>query len=355
VNVRKSLPCLYNKHDTFVIRLIWREAQLHAQWHEIKQNAVPPTCRYDLQDLLQAVVDLDVEYQKWEDALPTTWSYETQPNTPQARAAYSSKWQSLILTSRGAPTEIHTYSSLKKCSLWGYYRTTRIFLLRDMLEILNWMLRLPVSRTTKSPNHTTNTSSDAMALRTIQTSTMTRMLSVIEQSCSVILGSFTVPVYKKSSSDVMGVRGHIVLWSLGIMDSVLSSGLVPDPSAPFQSPRRVMSAPPASFQYDGELRTEDYGFSSPLQHGSLPSTPPAMAMKAHPFDSTPRHPYDAHVHMPDLDASIPAMDVAAKREWLNSMLYYIGTELGIKKALVVPHAEGYMAIVKPVVDEILGR
>jgi hypothetical protein len=352
LNVRKSSPSLYDKFDTFVIRLIWREAQLHAQWHEIKQNAVPPTYRYDLQNLLQAVVDLDAEYQEWEDTLPTAWSYEMQPNTPQARAAYSSKWQRLVLTSRGAPTEIHTYSSLKKCSSWGYYRTSRIFLLRDILEILNWMLRLPAP---SSPTHPVPISPNDMGLRTLQSSTITRMLTVIEQSCSIVLASFTVPMHKKSPEDVMGVRGHIVLWSLGIMDSVLSSGLVPDSNTLFQSPRRVMSAPPASFCYDGEMGTEDYGFSSPLQYGSLPNTPPAMAIKAHPFESTPRHAYDVHMDVPGIDVSVPSMDVAAKREWLNSMLYYIGIELGIKKALVVPHAEGYMAIVKPVVDEILGR
>lgn len=48
------------------------------------------------------------------------------------------------------------------------------------------------------------------------------------------------------------------------------------------------------------------------------------------------------------------MDVTGKREWINSMLYYIGTELGIKKALAVPVMEGYMPIVKPRVDEIIG-
>jgi hypothetical protein len=47
--------------------------------------------------------------------------------------------------------------------------------------------------------------------------------------------------------------------------------------------------------------------------------------------------------------------VAAKREWLNSILYYIGTELGIKKALAVPVMEGYVPIIKPRVDEILGQ
>jgi hypothetical protein len=37
------------------------------------------------------------------------------------------------------------------------------------------------------------------------------------------------------------------------------------------------------------------------------------------------------------------------------MLYYIGTELGIKKALAVPFMEGYYQIVKAQVDSISGR
>jgi hypothetical protein len=365
VNLRKYLPSLYNRHETFIIRLIWREAQLHAHWHELKQRTFLPTCRYDLQELLHDVVDLDAEYQAWEDALPSAWSYETQPNTPEARSAYSMKWQKLILTSKGAPAEIHIYSNLKRCSMWGYYRTSRIFLLRDILEILNWMLILPATRPT-SPQRSTETSAitslDDLNLRTLQSSTMTRMISVIEQSCSVILGSFTVPMYKKSSEDVMGIRGHIVLWSLGIMDSVLSSGLVPGSNASRSPLPRVRSAP-ATIQCGVELDTgleyfqPDYGQSASAQH-SPPTTPPSPTNREHPFDSTPRHPYDVHVPSSDFDAGMRGsntIDVAAKREWLNCMLYYIGTELGIKKALVVPHAEGYMSIVKPFVDEILGR
>jgi hypothetical protein len=408
VNVRKYFPSLYNEFDTFVIRLIWREAQLHARWHEIKQNATLPTCRYDLQELLQVALDLDAEYQAWEDALPSAWQYETKLNTPEARSAYSTKWQKLVLTCKGAPEEIHTYSNLKRCSLWGYYRTSRIFLLRDTLEILNWMFRLPatkqslpprsgqgitvpaISNTTTSTEKSRITSLNDLELRNLQSAALTRMIDVIEQSCAVILGSFTVPMYKKSPEDVMGMRGHIVLWSLGIMDSVLSSGLIPDsndsatsPAATSLSPLRVRSAPPtgqgfeASFLHDTTLAPATHGFdpfppllehrhsdSLPLSQDnqqSPPITPPefvAIANKEHPFDSTPRHPYDSHVLLPPLDASAAepkTINVSAKRVWLNSMLYYIGTELGIKKALIVPHAEGYIPIVKPFVDEILGR
>lgn len=113
------------------------------------------------------------------------------------------------------------------------------------------------------------------------------------------------------------MRGHIVLWALGTIDSILSSGLVPDSSPP-------------------------------------PSPPPARG--AHPFDSMPRHPYDSPVGLrPESKLSeTSSLHIAEKREWVNSMLYYIGTELGIKKALVVPTMEGYIPIAKSRVDEIIG-
>jgi hypothetical protein len=94
--------------------------------------------------------------------------------------------------------------------------------------------------------------------------------------------------------------------------------------------------------------------SSPLN-----STPvlDSAAKKGHLFDSSPAHPYDQSIDLPPLDLAIPEpkrIDVAARREWLNRLLYYI-SELGIKKALYVPLTEGYIPTVKPSIDRIMGR
>jgi len=91
------------------------------------------------------------------------------------------------------------------------------------------------------------------------------------------------------------------------------------------------------------------------------SPPPAFdstAKKGHVFDSSPWHPYNLPIDadVPDPGIKGPrSIDIGARREWLNSLLYYIGADLGIKKALAIPYMEGYMPIVKPRVDEILGR
>jgi hypothetical protein len=360
---------------------------------------MPPTSRHSLQDLLQVAFDLDAEYQAWENALPPAWRYESQMNTPEARLAYSVKWQKLVLTSEGAPTEIHTYTNLKRCSLWCYYRTSSIFLLRDLLEILNWMSRMPdmgqapssqnqqqttaqvtVNLQRNTEEHTITSSND-LELRTFQSAATRRMVDTIEKSCSVVLGSLTVPMYKKSLEDVMGIRGHILLWSLGTMDSVLSAGLVPDSCSTIPIVATSISPtgqdPTTSFHHDTPLHTDQHGvdyFPSSLEHGQPGSRPPShhnqslpaanppesfkTVTKEHPFDSTPRHPCDIPMDARSLNintADFKPINVSAKRVWLNSMLYYIGTELGIKKALIVPHAEGYMPIVRPFVDGILGR
>lgn len=194
-SVRTRLSSLYNESETSVIRLIWAEAQLHAQWREVKQSEMPPANRTDLLQLLQSVLDLDARYQTWEQTFSSGWNFETEPNTPEVRSRYSYKWQELVLKSRGAPTEIHTYSNLKRCSLWAYYRTSRMFLLRDMLEMLNWILRLP-DQDLESVHD--------LQLRSHYLSAISQLVSIIEKTCAIVLGSFTVPMFKKSSEDVMG-------------------------------------------------------------------------------------------------------------------------------------------------------
>jgi hypothetical protein len=358
--------------------------------------------------MLQNALDLDVECKAWERSLPTAWKYQAVPNLPESRQTYASKWRKLILEGSGAPSEIHTYSNLKRCCVWGSYRTSRTFLLRDTLEILNWMLRMPEPELDVSSSHNKMDSAqflsepewtaknskitalDDLFLRILHSSTTTRLVDLIEEGCSAILGTLTALVDRKSLEDVMGIRGYILVWPLGTMDSVLSSGLVPNcnPSmvqstlSSMQASPPLQSAPPTMQTWRhplldrGSMDATEQGSSSQpatssrhrhstsLPHTSTRSSPvtqpssSATAKKPHAFDCTPRHPNDSPPTLPSLDFNIPepkTMDVAAKREWLNSILYYIGSELGIKKALAVPLMEGYMPVVKPRVESIIGR
>jgi hypothetical protein len=371
---------------------------LHAKWHEVKQSAHPPTSRLAMQEILQAAVELDGDFQAWEASITPAWDYHMTPNIPEAQAAYDEKWQRLFLACRGAPPEIHSYQSLKRCWLWGFYRTTRIFLLRDLIEMLNWMLRFPEpappyppasgSGSTATHGQYVPISLNTASLCMRHSAATTHLVEVIEKNCSALLGSFTVPIHLKSYDDVVGMRGYVCLWPMGIMDAALSSGLVPD----INVPGSAQPEPPAHFlscqmvSPNGDSFQSDIGSSFKHAYASAPqfselativpklegdqvsnasnsttNTTPVydhMAKKNHIFDSNPGHPYDRPLHLPLGEFGIPEpkkMDVASRREWINRLMYYVATELGLKKGLYVPLTEGYIPIVKPSVDSILGR
>jgi len=394
------LPSFSTSSGIFVVGLIWKSAQLHAMWHETKRSVPQPSNRLELQEILQLALDLDAEFQAWESDLPLPWKYAMEPNSTESRAKYSSKWQRLVLTSHGAPAEIHSYTTLKICSMWGYYRTSRMFLLHDLLEMLDWMSRLPEMEPRTSLTRTwrrlayrlpdkeqfadeqTVTALDDAAMRILRSSVTKSLIRTIEETCSSILGTLTVPVHGKSPDDVMGMKGHVIVWPLSTMDAILSSGLLPDSNEsaqPSAAPRSSSTGSlsgkgsPATgkaihtFYHDTSLATAAYGFSSlpsiprsPEPYDSTHTRPGAPHMpftsekRSHPFDSMSMHPNDSPIDHMGITAS-ETMDIPAKREWLNSMLYYIGTELGIQKAMAVPVLEGYMPIVQARVDNILGR
>jgi hypothetical protein len=179
------------------------------------------------------------------------------------------------------------------------------------------------------------------------------------------------------------------------MDAVLSSGLVPDSNArkhslttsylPTPPPvhSRLFNAPPplvtstsnASSSSAPSESLEHYATapqfseldniqskleSDQTSSASPPTSTPVFdpnAKKNHIFDPNPAHPYDHPLDLPPLDLGMEPrrIDVAARREWINRLLYYMATELGLKKALWVPVMQGFMPTVKPMVDKILSQ
>jgi hypothetical protein len=261
--MRKHLPGLYHESNTLVIQLIWKEAQLHAHWHELKQMPTTPIDRSELREILQSALTLNVDCQTWEESLPTAWKCHVAPNSLNTRQTYATKWQTLVLEGRGAPDEIHTFSNLKRYWLWMSHRTCRMLLLRDILGMLNWMLRMPgpglvvssphdrmdsaqlLSTSKRSADTSTIISLDDLSLRILYNSITMQMVGLIEEGCSTVLGSLTVPVDKKSLEDVMGIKGYNLVWPLETMDSILCSGLVPDIiTSAFAGSPSVRSSPP---------------------------------------------------------------------------------------------------------------
>lgn len=316
-----------------------------------------------------------------------------QRNTPEARSTHEPRWRDLILGGRGAPEEIHSYATLKKCWFWMFYRTSRLFLLRDQVEILNWMFRLPESTTNSAPLDSRNPAIprpwDDVTLSIHHALATSHMVTIIEKSCSAILGPFTVSIYGKSNDDVVGMRGYTSFWSLGVMDAVLQSGLVPDAGSPptlpssttvrpdllgssgfpqFRSqPTHNLSTATSNAQDFPRLADLQSPYQAPPASTATPAEKPPPSSSAspvdlkprrkHPFESKDPHPYDLPTNMPSLDLSIVKplrIDVAARREWIHKLLYYMGTKLGIKKGLGVVFAEVYLEISKREVERLFG-
>ena len=409
VAIRQHLAGFHSTSGVYVIELIHREAQLHAKWYEVKSSPTQPSSRQELQAIMQEALELDGEFQSWEGMVPSTWRYQMERNTPQARSTYDPKWRDLILDGTGAPEEIHSYPSLKRCWIWMFYRTSRLFLLRDLVEILNWMFRLPEVGTTgpsiNQPSATASTPLDNVALSIHHSFATTHLVTLIEKICSAILGSFTVPIPGKSNDDVVGMRGYICVWPLGAVDSVLQSGLVPDSGTLPAQPNSAAMAPKAPSPLDfSQFHNRPAPSPSVFKHASqtihplyhnpatavpdpqdfprLPaissSVPPVLIptisvslpdigtgsgagptepQHKHSFDVNAPHPFDHPANLPALEFSITKVhriDVAARREWIHRLLYYMGTRLGIKKGLAVVFGEGYADVSKREVDRVFG-
>jgi hypothetical protein len=237
--MRKHSPGPYHESNTIVMLLIWKEAQLHALWHEQKKMLMTPNDRSELRGLLLRALILNVECQTWEDSLPSSWSCHIIPNSVDTRQHYATKWEKIVLEGRGAPGEIRTFSTLKRYCIWMSFRTSRMILLRDILEMLNWMFRIPESEQDapsphermdsalllpapkRNADNSTITSLTNLSLRILYSSTTMQLVGLIEEGCSAVFGNLTVPVDKKSPEDTMSVKGYNLIWPLGTRYSPL--------------------------------------------------------------------------------------------------------------------------------------
>ena len=127
-----------------------------------------------------------------------------------------------------------------------------------LLEILNWMFRLPEPPRRSGHAQVVSTSEftipapgtlDHVQLQIHQSFATIHLVSIIEKSCSAVIGNLVVPNYGKSNQDVMGIRGFILQWSLDVMDAVLKAGPVPDIGAPLTSPKSNEASSRSSLDY----------------------------------------------------------------------------------------------------------
>ncbi|PVH90229.1 hypothetical protein DM02DRAFT_61387, partial [Periconia macrospinosa] len=400
VVMQKYVAAVSGSSSATLLLLVHREAELHARWHETKHSLDPPRSRADLCQFLQTALELDADFQLWESTVPSGWRYQMERNTAHARATYDPKWRDLFLGSRGSPQEIHTYSKLKRCWTWVFYRTTRILVLRDLLEILNWMFKLPpidefVNLHPHSPpsqsSKRTSIALDNASLQINHGFATTHLVNMVEKSTAAMFGIFNVSVYGKIDQDLVGMRGYQMTWPLGIIDAVLKLGFVPDsgalatpphsnapsPNLPKHSINTTMPSqatfitrdnPQISFHSQGssiapQANDSSRILSSAAQNYPSPSSsqisfPPSPKSKLHVFDTSPTHPFDYPTNLSSPEMAITKLariDVAARREWLNRISYFVATEFGIKTAIAVPASEGFLEVCKKQVEELIAH
>ena len=381
----------------YLIKLVHATTSFHASWHTRKHSSSPPSAREDLQGILLDAMKLNNELPIWESLLPDAFLYQAAPNTPEVRKTYDKLWQDLLLDGKGAPDEVHSYSALRRAWAWMLYRTTHMFLLRDMLEILNWMLRLPEPELHILQLQDHSISLDTVTLQSHHMMTTGSLVDVLQKACSGAIGHFTVPIPCKPDKGVVGMRGYTVFWALGVMDAILRMGLIPDTGS-LQPPVSISSRSPSPFQcgaispsyfnfptesgFELPLGT-DYSYDelsvlvSPFDLQSFPTTLPKTSMTESPLAQQSTSLSLSNVTMPDQSdkfmsqASVTSqststteilrqdsvgLDVKARRGWIANVLCFVGNELGIRKALaVLPYGAQYIPSGKQNMESTYGK
>ncbi|KAF2258348.1 hypothetical protein CC78DRAFT_126080 [Lojkania enalia] len=369
----------------YVIQLIHSVATLHAKWREMKFNSNPPSNRQELKGVLREAIDVDADYHAWESTVPPQWKYKELPNTPETWAQFNSKLTELM-TSRGAPPEIHTYSSLRVAWLWMFYHSSRIFLLRDTIEILNWMLNMPeLVNTDASKEDSRTLPLDNVSLRVRHHFATMKLVEEVDAVCSTVIGHFIVPIHGKSNEELhgmAGVRGYISLWPSFVVVAMSRLGLIPSsepnsssipqlasstisrkPPGPSQFMLRVQEMNMASLYYESEAAVLDldglprldllplFGATPAIRISSpttqkLPSPGIVQSAKRVFIHTFAAHPFDfPNPSLPELDLPLPevrCIDVRARREWMHGILRFIASELGIRKGLAMLKYQNYL-------------
>lgn len=203
-------------------KVVYETAIIWAQWRNLK-SMQPRTSienNIEAQLLAEKARALDMKFQAWEDALPDLWKFQSLKNTPNIHANFDLKWVRLLLDHPGAPPTIHIYGSLKRAFAWNFYRTSRLFLNRVLLDLNDTITSPP------SSDHSMAVSTGSMDCLDAEYQ-ITRLTEDVSAS---ILCHFTVQIPSRSNlnspDDVCGMRGYVLLWPLVMIDNAIRAGVV---------------------------------------------------------------------------------------------------------------------------------
>ncbi|OCK91005.1 uncharacterized protein K441DRAFT_679886 [Cenococcum geophilum 1.58] len=195
-------------------KIVYETAAVWAQWRNFESMRPGGSIENNVEALLLA------EKQAWKDSLPDLWRFQSLENTPNIYSNFDPKWVRLLLDHPEAPPTIHTHGPPKRAFAWNFYRTSRLFLNRVLLDLNDTIASPP------SSDHSMAVGTDSMDCLDAEY----QIFRLTEDVSASILCHFTIQILSKSNSsspnDVCGMRGYVLLWPLIMIDNAIRAGIV---------------------------------------------------------------------------------------------------------------------------------
>jgi len=160
----------------------------------------------EIQSYIAKGEDIDTRFERWMETLTEEFNYEKFPLTLTPHWS----WLNSLLTAPGAPKVGHRYSNLSVAARWTGWRTTRLILNGNMLEMCRTM--------SDAPPHGLDMEMSINIHR--RTKIVSRMLSLANSICEAAVSLFTIaiPAHPEAdtSIDIPAMRGYSILWPLFI-------------------------------------------------------------------------------------------------------------------------------------------
>jgi hypothetical protein len=187
---------------------MYESASVCAEWKTRLQQyrSGLPIDLNEIQRFINKAEEIDQGLEKWTETLPIEFYYEKYPTTLTS----CSSWLNPLLTAKGAPEVGHRYSSFGIAARWTIWRTTRLILSGNMLEMCRTMCDAPPL------GFDAGVPINMHRRRKL----ISRMLVLGGEICEAAISHFTssIPAHPEpeTSLDVAGMRGFSLLWPLFI-------------------------------------------------------------------------------------------------------------------------------------------
>lgn len=186
-------------HDTASVCAEWK-----AKLRQYRSGL--PIDLNEIQIFINRAEEIDQGLENWTETLPIEFYYEKYPSTLTSH----SSWLNPLLTAKGAPELGHRYATFGIAARWTIWRTTRLILNANTLEMCRKMCDAPpLGADVGVPINMHR-----------RRRLISKMLVLGGEICEAAISQFTasIPAHPEpeTSLDVPGVRGFSLLWPLFI-------------------------------------------------------------------------------------------------------------------------------------------